>query len=124
MIGIKLRKSPAMCITVSMESAEFCPNPYRCTHSLAIQFRHYAMYTHIPKRCFIKSTLSSCNRKQHGKSCDLDGKHRKNVHFYRFRVCPNPICRRRAERTQNVSGSPGTEAEHEAHVGCLWAFRA
>ena len=33
MIGIKLRKSPAMCITVSMESAEFCPNPYRCTHS-------------------------------------------------------------------------------------------
>ena len=24
-------------------------------------------------------------------------KHRKNVHFYCFRVCPNPICRRRAE---------------------------
>ena len=32
------------------------------------------------------------------KSCDLDGKHRKNVHFYCFRVCPNPICRLRAER--------------------------
>ena len=32
------------------------------------------------------------------KSCDLDGKHRKNVHFCHFRVYPNPICRLRAER--------------------------
>lgn len=32
------------------------------------------------------------------KSCDLDGKHRKNVHFCCFRVYPNPICRLRAER--------------------------
>ena len=33
MIGIKLRKFPSMRITVSMKSAEFCPNPYHCTHS-------------------------------------------------------------------------------------------
>ena len=31
------------------------------------------------------------------KSWDFDCKHRKNVHFYCFRVCPNPICRRQAE---------------------------
>lgn len=31
-IGIKFRKSPTMCITVSMKSAEFYPNPYSCTH--------------------------------------------------------------------------------------------
>lgn len=31
------------------------------------------------------------------KRWNFDCKHRKNVHFYCFRVCPNPICRRRAE---------------------------
>ena len=63
MIGFKVRRFPLMLITVSMKSAEFCPNPYRCTHSLAIQFRHYAMYTHISKRRFIKGALLSANRK-------------------------------------------------------------
>ena len=33
MIGIKLRKFVSMRITVSMKSAEFCPNPYHCTYS-------------------------------------------------------------------------------------------
>ena len=32
MIGIKLSRFPSMFITVSMKLAEFCLNPYSCTH--------------------------------------------------------------------------------------------
>ena len=44
MIGIKLRKFVLMRITVSMKSAEFCPNPYHCTHSNGNSVKSY---THI-----------------------------------------------------------------------------
>lgn len=84
MIGIKLKKSPTMCITVSIKLAEFHPNPHQCTHTSR-------------KRPFLTATLPSDNHKSYEESYDLGGKHRKNVHFYRFRVSPNPICRRRAE---------------------------
>ena len=80
MIGIKLRKFVLMRITVSMKLAEFHPNPHQCTHTSR-------------KRPFLTAILPSDNHK----SYDLGGKHRKNVHFYCFRVSPNPICRRRAE---------------------------
>lgn len=84
MIGIKLSKFPSMRITVSMKLAEFHPNPHQCTHTSR-------------KRPFLTATLPSDNHKSYEKSYDLGGKHRKNVHFYCFRACPNPICRRRAE---------------------------
>ena len=43
MIGIKLTEFSLMRITVGMESAKFCPNLYRCTHSngnLAESYTH------------------------------------------------------------------------------------
>ena len=46
-IGIKLRKSPTMCITVSMKSAEFYPNPYHCTHQNDDLAETYTHCTHI-----------------------------------------------------------------------------
>ena len=63
MMGIESRKFVSMRITVSMKSAKFCPNLYNCAHSNGIQFRHCAMYTHIPKRRFIKDAPPSGNRK-------------------------------------------------------------
>ena len=47
MIGIKLKKSPTMCITVSMKSAKFCPNPYYCTHQNDDSAETYTHCTHI-----------------------------------------------------------------------------
>lgn len=55
----------------------------QCTHTSRIGASSMALY----HRTTVKTR----------KSCDSDGKHRKNVHFYCFRVYPNPICRRRAE---------------------------
>ena len=56
----------------------------QCTHTSRIGASSMALY----HRTTVKTR----------KSCDSDGKHRKNVHFCRFRVYPNPICRLRAER--------------------------
>ena len=49
-IGIKLRKSPTMCITVSMKSAEFCPNPYHCTHQNDDSAEAHTHCTHISQK--------------------------------------------------------------------------
>ena len=50
MIGNKLKKSPTMCITVSMKSVKFCPNPYHCTHSNGNSAETYTHCTHISQR--------------------------------------------------------------------------
>ena len=48
MIGIKLGKFALMCIFVSMKSAEFCPNPYHCTHSKGNSFQTLRnVHTHL-----------------------------------------------------------------------------
>ena len=97
-IGIKFRKSPTMCITVSMKSVEFCMNSYHCTHSNGNSIQTLRnVHTHSEKA--LRQWPPTIGQPyKHEKSCDLDGKHRKNVHFYCFRVYPNPICRLRAEK--------------------------
>ena len=49
-IGIKLRKFPSMRITVSMESAKFCPNLYRCTHQNDDSAEAHTHCTHISQK--------------------------------------------------------------------------
>ena len=50
MIGIKLRKFPSKRITVSMKSAELCPNPYLCTHSNGNSIQTLRnVHTHLEK---------------------------------------------------------------------------
>ena len=97
MIGIKLRKFPSMRITVSMESAKFCPNLYRCTHQNCDSAEPTRTVRTYRRKAQLHRKFFDSSQQKKRKSCDLDGKHRKNVHFYCFRVCPNPICRRRAE---------------------------
>ena len=63
MIGIKLRKSPAMCITVSMKSAKFCPNPYYCTHSNGNPIQTLRNIHTLGDRHFLKGALPLNNHK-------------------------------------------------------------
>ena len=50
MMGIKLRKFVSMRITVSMESAKFCPNLYRCTHQNDDSAEAHTHCTHISQK--------------------------------------------------------------------------
>ncbi len=53
-----------MRIIVSMKFAEFCLNPYRCTHSTGNSIQVLRnVHTHISNRRFINCTLPSDNRK-------------------------------------------------------------
>lgn len=50
MMDIRLRKFVSMRITVSMKSAEFCPNPYYCTHSNGNSIQTLRnVHTHLEK---------------------------------------------------------------------------
>ena len=49
-MGIKLRKFVSMRITVSMESAKFCPNLYRCTHQNDDSAEAHTHCTHISQK--------------------------------------------------------------------------
>ena len=96
MIGIKLTEFPLMCIPVSTKLAKSCPNLYHCTHSNGNLAEPHTHCTRISQEsAFYRESLNFLEKER--KYCVLDGKHRKNVHFYCFRACPNPICRRRAE---------------------------
>ena len=86
-----------MRITVSMESAKFCPNLYRCTHQNCDSAEPTRTVRTYRRKAQLHREFFDSSQQKKRKSCDLDGKHRKNVHFYCFRVRPNPICRRRAE---------------------------
>ena len=80
MIGIKLKKSPTMCITVSIKLAEFHPNPHQCTHTSR-------------KRPFLTATLPSDNHKSYEESYDLGGKHSAKISLHTCQEVPIPTCR-------------------------------
>ncbi len=63
MMGIRLRKFVSMRITVSMKSAEFCPNPYRCTHSNGNPIQTLRNVHTSGDRHFLKGALPLNNHK-------------------------------------------------------------
>lgn len=104
-IGIKLRKSPTMCITVSMKSAEFYPNPYSCTHQSNDSAEATTHCTHISQESATPPKILRFFSTKEAKKLRFRWQASPKCTFpAAFRECPVPICRLRAERCKEPSG--------------------